>query len=74
MNALRLDAAYHMGSKAEVMLGYAANTDANDDQAVTVQYSYLPWQNTKMTAQYAHYNKSASGEKDALMLQAWLMW
>ncbi|MGW8248089.1 MAG: hypothetical protein ACWGOV_08250, partial [Acidiferrobacterales bacterium] len=74
LNAMRLDATYHMGSKAEASIGYAANSDVNDDQAVTVQYSYLPWQNTKLTTQYVHYNKSAAGEKDALLLQAWLMW
>jgi len=74
LNALRLDATYHMGSHSMLAIGYAANDNVNDDQAITAQYSVLPWQNTKLTAQYVHYNKSAAGEKDALLLQAWLMW
>ena len=72
LDAIRADATYHWGSHAEATLGYASNTNAADEQAVTAQFSYLPWQNTKFTAQYVNYMKSTN--KDALLLQAWLMW
>ena len=72
LNALRLDAGYHWGSRAEAIVGYAQNTDMVDEQAVTVQYSYLPWQNTKFTAQYV--NDLKNSNNNALMLQGWFMW
>ena len=79
----RVDAIYHWGYHATAMLGYAnssGNSGAYDDTAYTAQFSYLPWQNTKFTAQYVSYSKVAgvtgSGASDynTLTLQAWLMW
>ena len=72
LNALRLDAGYHWGSHAEAILGYAKNSDSNDDEAVTAQYSYLPWQNTKLTVQYVH--PTMAGSSDTVLLQSWFMW
>jgi len=72
LNALRLDAGYHWGSHSEAIVGYANNSDMVSEEAVTVQYSYLPWQNTKFTAQYVSDMKNSSN--NALMLQAWFMW
>jgi len=64
------------------MLGYAGNSGnagAYDDTAYTAQYSYLPWQNTKFTAQYVAYNKlggvtTNASDANTMTLQAWLMW
>ena len=72
LNALRADVGYHWGSHAEAILGYAQNTDMVDEQAVTAQYSYLPWQNTKFTAQYV--NDMKDSNNNFLLLQAWFMW
>ena len=72
LNALRLDAGYHWGSHAEAIIGYAQNTDAADEQAATAQFSYLPWQNTKFTAQYV--NDLKDSNNNVLLLQAWFMW
>jgi len=83
LNALRIDGTYHWGSRSEASLAYANNTGNGggyDDEAITAQYSYLPWQNTKLTAQYTHYTKlggvtgSAASKNDTAMIQAWLMW
>jgi hypothetical protein len=82
LKSTKLDAIYHWGYHAEAMLGYAGNTGANgnyDDTAYTVQYSYLPWQNTKFTAQYVAYNKiggvtTGASDANTTSLQAWLMW
>ena len=82
LKSTKLDAIYHWGYHAEAMLGYAGNSGADgayDDTAYTAQYSYLPWQNTKFTAQYVAYNKiggSTTNASDAntTTLQAWLMW
>ena len=74
LNALRLDAGYHWGSHAEAILGYANNGgDFGDEEALTAQYSYLPWQNTKLTVQYVHPTKP-SGGSDAILFQSWFMW
>ena len=72
LNALRLDAGYHWGSHAEAVLGYASNSNADTAAAVTAQYSYLPWQNTKFTVQYVH--PTSGGGSDATLVQAWFMW
>jgi len=72
LNALRADVGYHWGSHAEAILGYAVNSDAVDEQAATVQYSYLPWQNTKFTAQYVDDLKNS--DNNTVLLQAWFMW
>ena len=72
LNSIRLDGVYHWGSRSEAMLAYANNTGAVDEEAITAQYSYLPWQNTKLTAQYVHYQKG--GGSDTALLQMWLMW
>jgi len=72
LNALRLDGIYHWGSHAEAALGYANNSDAVDEEAITAQYSYLPWQNTKFTVQYVHPTKPSGS--DTVLLQSWFMW
>lgn len=83
LKSTKLDAIYHWGYHATATLGYVNNTGNNgafDDTAYTVQYSYLPWQNTKFTAQYVSYSKfggqtgSAASDNNTLALQAWLMW
>ena len=82
LKSTKLDAIYHWGYHATATLGYAGNSGADgayDDTAYTGQFSYLPWQNTKFTAQYVAYNKiggSTTNASDAntMSLQAWLMW
>ena len=83
LSALRIDGTYHWGSRSEFTLGYANNAGnggAYDDEAITAQYSYLPWQNTKFTAQYTDYTKlggltgSAASDNNTFLVQAWLMW
>jgi hypothetical protein len=71
-NALRLDAIYHWGYHATAALAYANNSGDISESWTTVQYSYLPWQNTKFTAQYVMDNNNSNN--NAGMLQAWLMW
>lgn len=79
----RLDATYHWGYHAAATLGYTSssgNNGAYDDTAFTAQYSYLPWQNTKFTAQYVAYTKkagqtgAAASDNNTLLAQAWLLW
>jgi iron:rusticyanin reductase len=82
LKSLNLNAIYHWGYRATATLGYLNNTGNNgafDDTAYTLQYSYLPWQNTKFTAQYVSYSKvagqtSGASDNNTLALQAWLMW
>lgn len=82
LKSLKVNAIYHWGYHATASLGYlnnSGNSGAYDDTAYTVQYSYLPWQNTKFTAQYVSYSKVAGSTSNAsdnntLTLQAWLMW
>lgn len=79
LNHLRIDGIYHWGYHATASLGYLQNSDADTDAAATVQYSYLPWQNTKFTAQYVAYQKfggttTGASDNNTLLLQAWLMW
>ena len=78
----RLDAIYHWGYHATATLGYVNSSGFNsayDDTAFTGQFSYLPWQNTKFTAQYVSYTKKGgvtdnASDNNTLTLQAWLMW
>jgi hypothetical protein len=75
LNQIRVDGIYHWGYHATATLGYISNSgDAltADESATTVQYSYLPWQNTKLTAQYVIDNQNS--DNNTTMLQAWLMW
>ncbi|MEJ2392589.1 MAG: hypothetical protein P8019_14475, partial [Gammaproteobacteria bacterium] len=83
LKSMNLNAIYHWGYRATAALGYLNNTGDNgnyDDTAWTGQVSYLPWQNTKFTAQYVSYTKvggqtgSAASDNNTLELQAWLMW
>ena len=85
LNSLRVDGTYHWGYYAAASLAYAQNSGSSvgnsyDDNAWTAQVSYLPWQNTKFTLQYAAYTKlggqsgSAASDNNTLLLQAWLMW
>lgn len=82
LKSTRVDAIYHWGYHATATLGYVNSSGFNsayDDTAFTGQYSYLPWQNTKFTAQYVSYTKVAGvtdnvSDNNTLLLQAWLMW
>jgi hypothetical protein len=82
LKSTKLDAIYHWGYHATATVGYinnSGNDGAYDDTAYTLQYSYLPWQNTKFTAQYVSYSKVAgvtdnASDYNTLTLQAWLMW
>ncbi len=83
LKSAKLDAIYHWGYHATATLGYINNSGYNsayDDTAYTAQFSYLPWQNTKFTAQYVSYSKlggqtgSAASDNNTALLQAWLMW
>ena len=83
LKSTKLDAIYHWGYHATATLGYAnssGNSGAYDDTAYTAQFSYLPWQNTKFTAQYVSYSKfggatgSVASDNNTMTLQAWLMW
>ena len=83
LKSARLDAIYHWGYHATATLGVAnssGNDGAYDDTAYTAQFSYLPWQNTKFSAQYVSYAKvsgatgTAASDHNTAMLQAWLMW
>jgi len=79
---MKLDAIYHWGYDATATLGYVnsnGNSGAYDDTAFTAQYSYLPWQNTKFSAQYVMYTKKAGStanvsDNNTLLFQGWLMW
>ena len=82
LNNTRLDAIYHWGYHATATVGYTTSKGKGgsyDDTAYTVQYSYLPWQNTKFSAQYVAYTKkggstSSVSDNNTLLLQGWLMW
>ncbi len=83
LKSLRLDGIYHWGHEATATLAYTNNTGFNnvyDDTAVTAQFSYLPWQNTKFTLQYVAYSKlagdssSSVSDNNTTLLQAWYMW
>ncbi len=72
LNAIRLDGTYHWGYHATATLGYATNSGVDTGSYTTLQYSYLPWQNTKLTTQYTMDNNVS--DNNTLLLQAWLMW
>jgi len=82
LKTTKLDAIYHWGYHATATLGYLNNSGADgayDDTAYIGQFSYLPWQNTKFTAQYVSYSKVGgvtdnASDNNTLLLQAWLMW
>lgn len=83
LKSANLNAIYHWGYRATATLGLLQNTGDNgnyDDTAYTAQFSYLPWQNTKFTAQYVAYSKyggqtgTTASDNNVLALQAWLMW
>lgn len=81
LDSFRLDGTYHWTSHSAATLGYIQNSGNNgayDDTAITAQYSYLPWQNTKYSVQYTSYSKLAGNsgvsDENTLLLQAWLMW
>jgi len=82
LKSTKLDAIYHWGYRATASLGYLNNSGNGglyDDTAYVGQLSYLPWQNTKFTAQYVSYSKVAgvtdgASDNNTLLLQAWLMW
>jgi hypothetical protein len=81
LNNLRVDGTYHRPAAAASLAFTQSSGDsgAYDDEAMTIQVSYLPWENTKYTAQYTAYNKiggvtSGVSDNDTLLLQAWLMW
>ena len=81
LKSTRVDAIYHWGYHATATLGYANDSGISgaENTAVTAQYSYLPWQNTKFTAQYVSYTKVAgstanASDNNTMMLQGWLMW
>lgn len=72
LNSLRIDGIYHWGYHATASLGYATNSGVDTGSATTAQLSYLPWQNTKFTVQYAMDNNNS--DNNTLLLQGWLMW
>ena len=82
LNSFRIDGTYHWGYHTTATLGYAQNSGNNgayDGSAITAQVSFLPWQNTKFTVQYAAYNKidgstTNASDNNTLLLQAWLVW
>jgi len=95
LNSVKIDGTYHWANSAEATLAYWTTTGDSgdysgapfgyigspDNSGYIAQYSYLPWQNTKLTAQYIAYNKfdgldpgRSASDNDTLLLQAWLMW
>jgi hypothetical protein len=90
LNSLKLDGSYFWTSHMVGTMGYFNIT--GDDNAVwgtasnkpdsdgwTAEVSYLPWQNTKFTAQYRVYGKfdgtsTAAGNNNVLYLNAWFVW
>jgi len=87
----KLDGTYHWGNEATATLAYwttkadsdytAAYGGIGDNNGYIAQASYLPWQNTKLTAQYTAYSKfdglpsgAKAADNNTLFLQAWLMW
>ncbi len=83
MGSTRVDGTYHWGYHVAATLGYAGNTSdtsSYQDTAYTAQVSYLPWQNTKFTAQYVAYTQkggdtsSSVSDNNTFLLQGWLMW
>lgn len=86
LKSTNVNAIYHWGYRAIAAVGYLNNTGGNTstgsyaDTAYTAQFSYLPWQNTKFTAQYIDYSKyggqtgTAASNQNTTVLQAWFMW
>jgi hypothetical protein len=90
LNTMKVDGTYFMGQKTAATLSYfdtsgdsntAWGTASNspDSNGVIAQVSYLPWQNTKFTAQYRMYGKfdgttTNAADNNSLYLLAWLMW
>jgi hypothetical protein len=90
LNTLKLDGTYFMGEKSAATLSYfdtSGDTNAvwgtannsPDSNGMIAQLSYLPWQNTKFSAQYRIYGKfdgtsTNAADNNSLALIAWLMW
>lgn len=89
LKTFRLDGTYHSGNEASFTLGYFNTTGSADallyangkpdSNGETVQASYLPWQNTKLSVQYTAYNKfdgtsDSAGDNNTLYVEAWFVW
>ncbi len=89
LKTFRLDGTYHSGNQASFTLGYFNTTGSADalkyangkpdSNGETVQASYLPWQNTKLSVQYTAYNKfdgtsNSAGDNNTLYVEAWFVW
>jgi hypothetical protein len=95
IKTVKLDGTYHWDSHATATLAFWTTTGDSgdysaapfgyvgspDNRGVMAQASYLPWQNTKFTAQYTAYSKfdnlpsgRSAADFDTLFLQSWLMW
>jgi hypothetical protein len=95
VKTVKLDGTYHWENHATATLAFWKTTGDSGDYSTApfgylgspdnngfiAQASYLPWQNTKFTAQYTSYSKfdnlpagSAASDFNTLFLQAWLMW
>ncbi|MBI3561937.1 MAG: hypothetical protein HY080_09515 [Gammaproteobacteria bacterium] len=91
LNSLRVDGSYFWSSRLVGTLShFSTNGDSNtttwgpgltqpDSDGWSAEVSYLPWQNTKLTAQYRTYGKfdgtsAGAGNNDTLYLLAWFMW
>lgn len=90
LNSLKVDGSYFWTSHVVGTLGYfnvtgddnavwATASNKPDSDGWTAELSYLPWQNTKFTAQYRVYGKfdgtsTGASDHDVLYLNAWFVW
>lgn len=99
LQTYRANAAWHVGGKQTWTLGYSVTTGKEDALLYTdsttgspntnnwmLQYTYLPWQNVQVGAQYTAFTKFMGASSDyngtgrnasdnnATYVYAWLMW
>jgi hypothetical protein len=100
LNTFKLNGAYHFGGKYTVTGGHFQTTGSGDNVLYAgsvangspnstgqiLQFSYLPWQNVQLTAQYTLYEKfdgartnyngagRSAADNNTLYLLLWLVW
>lgn len=95
LDTFKVDGIFHLASRGTLTAAYANTSGDSgngrwdpygigpmqkpDSSSYTLQASYLPWENTKFTAQYIGYtrfdgNSSRASDNNTLFLLAWLVW